>query len=366
MDPLQTWLAALNYLLFLRGQTLMARPFDLRRLEFSGEAALVAEHIAVSGATNRAMFSTSDNGTLLYQAGENVGEWSLQWFSRDGKQVGSVAQPDHYLWPKLSPDGKRLAVSIFSGVQGTGNIWIFDLAQGTRTRLTFSPGFQRLPVWSLDWKTIFYASSQMGPTHIYAKASDGSGSERLVLETKGASEYPTSFSPDGRYLVYVSLPLGQEAAGVWALPLIGGGKPFPIVHTATGLYAASAVSPDGRWLAYQNNESGQMELYVTAFPGGGAKWQVSTNGGEGGRWRRDGKELFFLEQSGNLMAAEVTTSGDALQFGTPQPLFHVEPNLNGPYDVTADGKRFVVNSWDRKEGGEPATIVLNWPAELKK
>jgi hypothetical protein len=109
-----------------------------------------------------------------------------------------------------------------------------------------------------------------------------------------------------------------------------------------------------------------MELYVTAFPGGGAKWQVSTNGGEAGRWRRDGKELFFLEPSGNLMAIAVNTSGNALQFGTPRPLFHVEPNLNGPFDVTAGGKRFVVNSFDRKEASEPATIVLNWPAELKK
>ena len=358
---------ASGYLLFLQGQTLMARPFDLRRLEFSGEAAPLAEHVAVSGATNRAMFSTSDSGALLYQAGEDVGEWSLQWFSRDGKQIGSVAQPDHYLWPRLSPDGKRLAVSIFSGLKGTGDIWIFDLAQGTRTRLTFGPGFQRLPVWSPDGKTIFYASSQMGRTHIYAKASDGSGSDRLVLETKDASEYPTGFSPDGQYLVYVSLPLSREAAGFWALPLAGDSKPFPIVHTATNVYVASGVSPDGRWLAYPSIESGRMELYVTAFPGGGAKWQVSTNGGEAGRWRKDGKELFFLEPlSGNLMAIAVNTSGNAPQFGTPQPLFHVEPNLNGPFDVTADGKRFVVNSWDRKEAGEPATMVLNWPAELKK
>ena len=358
---------ASGYLLYLRGQTLMARPFDARRLEFAGEGAPVAEHVAVSGATNRAMFTASNNGTLVYETGEGIGEWSLQWFDIDGKQVGSVAQPGHYLWPTLSPDGKRLAVVIFSGVEGTGDVWIFDLAQGSRTRLTFSSVFQRYPVWSADGKTIYYASNQKGSLHIYARASDGSGAERVVQETNGRSEYPTSVSPDGRFLVYVSGSLSgsQPISNVWGLPLTGGGKPFPIVQAGSG-EVAPAISPDGRWLAYQSNESGRFELYVTAFPGGGAKWQVSTDGGIAGKWRRDGKELFFLDGGGTLMAADVDTSGNAPQFGVPRPLFHVEPNLNGPYDVTADGKRFLVNSWSQKESGQPATLVLNWPAELKK
>ena len=361
---------ASGYLLYMRDQTLMARPFDLRRLEFAGEGVPVAEHIAVSSATNRPMFSTSDNGALVLEAGEDVGKWSLLWFSRDGKQIGSVAQPDHYLFPRLSPDGKRLAAIIFSGVQGTAtDVWIFDLAQGTRTRLTFGLGLRRfMPVWSPDGKTIYYASIQSGPLQIYAKASDGSGSERLVLETSGFSVSPADVSSDGRYLVYVSRPLigGQSAFGIWALPLIGQGKPFPIVQSAVGFGIAPAVSPDGNWMVYHSNESGRTEIYVTAFPGGGAKWQVSTNGGQVGRWRRDGKELFFLEESGTLMAVDVNTSGNAPQFGTPRPLFHIEPNLNGPYDVTQDGKRFLVNGWTQKQGGEPATLVLNWPAELKK
>jgi eukaryotic-like serine/threonine-protein kinase len=358
---------ASGYLLYMRGQTLMARPFDVRRLEFSGEGVPVTEHVAVSGATNRAMFSTSNNGALIYETGEGVGEWSLQWFDSDGKQVGSVAQPDHYLWPTLSPDGKRLAVVIFSGVQGTGDVWIFDLAQGTRTRLTFSSAFQRYPVWSADGKTIYYASNQKGSLHIYARASDGSGPERAVLETNGMSEYPTSVSPDGHYLVYVSefLSGSQPISMVWALPLTAGGKPFQIVQAGSG-EVAPAISPDGRWLAYQSNESGRFELYVTSFPRGGAKWQVSTNGGMAGKWPRDGKELFFLEGGGTLMSADANISGNAPQFGASRPLFHVEPNLNGPYDVTKDGKRFLVNSWSQKESGQPATLVLNWPAELKK
>jgi eukaryotic-like serine/threonine-protein kinase len=359
---------ASGYLLFMQGQTLMARPFDPRRLEFTGESAPVAEHVAVSSSTNRAMFSASENGGLLYQTGEAVGDWSLQWISRDGKLVGSVAQPDHYLWPALSPDGKRLAVAIFSGVQGTADLWIFNLADGIRTRLTFGPGFQRFPVWSPDGKTIFYASSKGGgPTHIYAKAADGSGSERVVLETKNASEYPTSFSSDGRYLVYVNRLLSgtQTSSGVWALPLFGDSKPFPIVQGAFDNFD-SAVSPDGKWLAYQSIESGRMEIYITAFPGGGAKWQVSTTGGASAKWRSDGKELFFLEQTGNLMAVDVNTSASTVGFGNPHSLFHAEPNPNGPYNVSLDGKKFLINGWDRKEESEAATLVLNWPAELKK
>jgi Tol biopolymer transport system component len=358
---------ASGYLLFLQGQSLMARPFELQRLEFTGEAVPVVEHVALSSSTNRAMFSTSDTGALVYQTGDDVGQWSLQWFSRDGKQTGSVAQADHYLWPKLSPDGKRLAVVIFSGLQGTGDIWIFDLIQGTKTRLTFGPSFfQRLPVWSPDGKTIFFASG-LTETHIDAKASDGSGSDWVVLKTNGEQVFPTNISPDGHYLLYVRLSSdgSQAPAGLWALPLVSGGKPFPIVQTASNVIA-SAVSPDGRWLVYQSNESGRLELYVTAFPGGGAKWQVSADGGLAGSWRKDGKELFFVKQSGDLMAVEVSTSGNALRFGAPHLLFHAQPNPNGPYDVTADGKRFLLNSWARKESAEPATLVLNWPAELKK
>jgi hypothetical protein len=133
---------ASGYLLFLRDQTLMARRFDVRHLEVTGEATAVAERVAVNDATNRAMFSASGSGTLLYQTGEIGGKWSLQWFGRDGKQSGSVAQPDNYLWPVFSPDGKRLAVVIFSGAQGTGDIWIFNLAAGVKTRLTFGQDYR--------------------------------------------------------------------------------------------------------------------------------------------------------------------------------------------------------------------------------
>jgi Tol biopolymer transport system component len=319
------------------------------------------------------MFSPSDTGALVYQAGEASSGWKLVWSGRDGKQMGSVAQPDRYIGPALSPDGTRLAVTIFAGSQGTADIWIFDLTRGTGTRLTFSTAStvstatQATPVWAPDGKTVFYASIVNRTPHIYAKAADGSSPERAVLEGTDSFEYPRSISPDGRYLIYERrVPTSETGYHLWALPLFGDGKSFPIVQDAFD-ESEPTVSPDGKWMAYQSNESGRREVYITAFPGGGAKWQVSSNGGIAAKWRRDGKELFFLDPADNLVAVDVT-SGDAVRLGAPHTLFQavgIQRDF-GPYDVTGDGKKFLINSGNLKEGTEPVTLVLNWPAELKR
>lgn len=189
------------------------------------------------------------------------------------------------------------------------------------------------------------------------------------MESNDTVEVPESFSPDGRYFVYDRRDRGKSQTGydLWVLPLFGDGKPFPIVQTAFD-DAESAVSPDGKWMAYQNNESGRMEVYITAFPGGGAKWEVSSNGGIAAKWRRDGKELFFLDSADNLMAVDVNTSNNAVRLGVPHVLFQAlsVQRQAGPYDVTADGKKLLINSGNVKEGNEPMTLVLNWTAELKK
>jgi Tol biopolymer transport system component len=359
---------ASGYLLFMRDQTLMAQPFSPSRMELTGEPVPIAEHVAINGGTNRPLFSVSETGTLVYQAGETTGGWSLLWFGRDGKQAGSIPQVDRYFYPALSPDGTRLAVCLF-GTQGTGDVWVFDLKRGTNTRLTFGPAVQSDPTWTPDGKTIFYDSTAKGPPHTYAKAADGSSSERVVLETNDTIEFPLSFSPDGRYLVYERRDLnkGQTGFDLWVLPLFGDGKPFPIVQTAFDDQWA-AISPDGKWMAYQNNESGRMEVYITAFPGGGAKWQVSTNGGVQAKWRRDGKELYFLDSADNLTAVDVNASSNAVRLGVPHALFHAlaAQRQAGAFDVTADGKKFLINSGNQKEGNEPVTLVQNWPGELKK
>jgi len=365
------WMAvyASGYLLFMRDQTLMAQPFDPWRLELSGEPAPIAEHVAINGGTGHPLFTASDTGALVYQSGEMAGGWDLLWFGRDGKQMGTVAPPDRYFSPTLSPDGTRLAVTIINPLQGTGDIWIFDLKRGTNTRLTFGPALQQVPAWTPDGKTIFYSSNANSPPHIYAKAADGSGSERAVTEGSDLVEYPSSFSPDGRYLAYERRDQGKSDSGydLWVRPLAGDGKPFPIVQTPFE-ERDPQISPDGKWMAYRNNESGRMEVYITAFPGGGAKWQVSTNGGFEAKWRGDSKELFFVDSSDNLMAVDVNASGSAVRLGVPHVLFQAvgAQRQAGPFDVTRDGKKFLINNGNPKEGNEPVTLVLNWPAELKK
>jgi eukaryotic-like serine/threonine-protein kinase len=360
-------LYASGHVLFLRGQTLMAQPFNPSRLELSGEPVPMAEHVAISGATVRAVFSASNTGTLIYQSGDTSGGWNLVWWDRDGKQVGSIPQPGRYLGPRISPDGTKMVVEIFAGTQGIGDIWIFDLARGTSTRLTFGPYSQGNPIWSPDGKTIYYSSGP-GVPYIVAKAADGSAPERIVLETKDTVELAASFSPDGHFLVYERRDMnGETGYHLWALPLFGDGKPFPVVQT-TFDERYPAVSPDGKWMAYQSNESGRWEVYITAFPGGGAKWQVSGVGGASPKWRKDSKEVFYLDPSDNLVAVDVNASGSAVRLGTPHTLFQAIgiQREYGPYDVSADGKRFLINSGNLKEGSDPFTLVQNWPAELNK
>jgi eukaryotic-like serine/threonine-protein kinase len=357
-----------GYLLFLRDQTLMAQGFSADRLEVSGSPLPIAENVALNSTTIHPVFSASDNGTLIYQTGNEQGGWRLLWFARDGKPAGAVADLDRYFDPRISFDGTRIAADLLTS-QGTGDIWIFDLVRKTKTRLTFGPTTQRYPVWTPDGKMIYYGSNRKGGYHIYAKAANGNGPEEVILEDEDSFEFPEDVSSDQKYLVYLRAGTANNNTGteMWALPLTGERKPFPVVRSAFNISAA-AVAPNGKWMAYGSNESGRFEVYLTAFPGGGVKWQVSTNGGADPKWQRDGKELFFLDPADNLMAVDVNASGDNVQLGTPQALFRSlgVQNTLGPYDVTADGKKFLINSGEVKEENQPLTVVQNWPAQLKK
>jgi len=356
-----------DYLLFMRDQTLMAQPFSARRLETTGPPMPVAEHVFINAGTNRPIFSASNNSTLVYQTGNTQGGWHLLWYTRDGKQTGVLADLDRYFDPAISPDGTQLAASLFSPL-GTADIWVFDLLRGTKTRLTFGPSIQRYPIWSADGKTIFYGSNGTGQMHIYAKAADGSGGVQTVLESSGIVEMPEAVSPDHRHLVFTRVTADRQMlADIWALPLVGERKPFPVVQTEFNDFNP-VVSPDGKWMAYANSESGRYEVYITAFPAGGAKWQVSTGGGLAPKWRHDGKELFFLDPGDNFVAVDVDSSATTVRLGAPHALFHAlgVQVPQGPYAVTADGKKLLVNTSDVKEMTEPLTMVQNWPAELKR
>ncbi len=358
-----------GYLLFVRDRSLMAQPFDARSMLASGDAFPVAEQVRVNAGAYKALFSVSQNGVLAYHGAAGTAAGSqLRWFDRTGKEGATVGEPAVYLYQQLSPNGQKLAAAI---ADSTGNydIWVYDLSRGVKTRLTFAVSIESSPIWSPDGMRIAFASNRKGQFDIYQKAANGIGEEEALLETS-AEERPMSWSSDGRYIAYIRKEMqGKTKWDVWVLPLFGDRKPFPLLQSEFD-ELHPAFSPDGRWLAYTSNESGTNEVYVRPFPGGGGKWQVSTRGGSQPRWRRDGKELFYLAADNKLMAVEIKEKGASLEIGNVQPLFQARPvsvlTFGAVYDASADGRRFLINSATEQESSEPITLVINWTAALHR
>jgi Tol biopolymer transport system component/tRNA A-37 threonylcarbamoyl transferase component Bud32 len=359
--------AAPGYLLFVRGGTLVAQPFSTSKLVLTGDAIPLAEHVAINGSSFRGVFSVSDSGMLVYQVGTlSGGGWQMQWAGRDGKPVGTIPDFATYLEPTISPEGKRIAVA-YADAGGNTDVWVIDIARGTKTRLTFDPANDSYQIWTPDGSKIIYSSTRAPRTDIYMKPADGSGAEELLLKDDGDKIWK-SISPDGRYLAYHNNnPGGRIASEIWVLPLFGDRKPFPVVQ-GPFLAGTPAISPDGRWMAYTADDGRSREVYITAFPGGGAKWQVSTTGGLYPKWRGDSKELYFINYSGNMTAVDVDASATSVKLGTPHVLFTtILQGLNwGPYDVTRDGKKFLLNGTTSQESDTPLTLVTNWLSEIKK
>ena len=358
--------------LFMRDTTLMAQPFDVKRLELTGEAVPVAERVQIGGASGRTgAFSVSQTGVLAYQAQTDVGSQPV-WVDRTGKQIGVLGDPadyGDYGGIELSPDGTHVAVSLRDSATLTNDIWLFDAARGLRTRFTFDPANEISSIWSPDGSRLVFDSNRKGPGELYQKASSGAGNEDVLLADNVAKR-PVSWSPDGRFILYVRFPGGSTVDHLWVLPLFGDRKPFPFLQTPFN-ETHGQFSPDGHWIAYQSSVSGRAEVYVAPFPGPGGKWQISTVGGRFPRWRRDGKELFYLAPDNRLMAATVNGQGSAFEVGAVRPLFQAGTRTAGdpaayPYDVSAGGQRFLVNTFLDQAAQAPITIVQNWTAGLKR
>lgn len=360
---------AAGQLLFMREQALMSQPFDIDRLELMGEAVPVAEQVQYDPSFSRAVFSVSENGVLTYQTGLTSGGRQLVWFDRSGKVLGTVGKPAEYFTPRLSPDGRRLAVDLFDPQSRNIDVWLCEITRNVWTRFTFDPGIDRDPAWSPDGSRIVFRSNRSGRFHLYQRASSGEGSEEILFESND-DKVPTSWSMDGRFLAYHTPGNPKTLADLWVLPLKAqeakdDRKPILFLQTDFN-EVGSDISPDGRWIAYSSNESGRSHVYVRPFPGPGGKYQVSTTGGLRPRWRLDGKELFYLADDNKMMAAEVKAGGATFEVGQVRPLFQTHPFLSGAaYDVTADGQRFLVNTIVGEESS-PITLVVNWPEELKK
>ncbi|MEE8502232.1 MAG: protein kinase [Kiloniellales bacterium] len=362
-------LYASGHLLFVRENTLMARPFDPGALEFTGDAFPLAEDVQyITGGAMAGVFSASQNGVLAYLTGEAGGYSQLRWLGRNGRELGTVGGEAAQFDVRLSPDQRRVAVARLESASGVPDIWIYEIDRGIATRFTFDPTADVYPVWSPDGRRIAFASRRGGGAgpDIYLKPYARSGEAELLLADDQATLVPTSFSRDGRYLSYLSI--AGDTVDLWVLPLEGDRKPIAFVQTPF-LEGDGQFSPDGKWLAYASHESGRWEIYVTPFPGPGRKWQISTAGGSWARWRGDGREIYYHAPDGALMAVAVRARGDSLEINPPERLVENigAPNSQLPaYDAAADGRRFLVNLPAAAERNDPLTLVVNWPADLKE
>ncbi|MGH9144897.1 MAG: TolB family protein, partial [Vicinamibacterales bacterium] len=282
-----------GYLVFLRGSTLMAQPFDATRLELAGDGAPVAEGVLGIPGSNRASLSVSQTGVLAY-ANASLLDSQLVWFDRSGQSLGVVGPPDLFSneRPQLSPDGTRMVIGRdFSG--GDADIWAFDLRSGARSRLTLSRGGDRAGIWSADGRKIVFQSGNQ-PTRLMAKDVDPVGPEAALADLAPGTAGLYDLSRDGQYAIYLATGPSGRSRDLWVSPLTGDRKPRVFVHSDTGLAVQAQFSPNGRWVAYTSTESGRDEVYVASFPTPSVKRQISADGGVQPRWRRDGAELFYI------------------------------------------------------------------------
>jgi serine/threonine protein kinase len=358
---------ASSHLLFMRQSTLLAVPFDPRSLAISGEPSVVVEDVERDLGRAKGGFTVSERGALAYHPGTQTNWTQLVWLDRSGRRIGSVGEPGIMGEPELSPDGRSAAVSILDAATRIVQIWLYDLSRGTGRRFTLGSWMSRFPIWSSDGSHVYFSSNRKGSGDLYVKAASGSGDEEQVFHSEGWV-FPTDCSRDGRFLVFTHYGLRSEAdvRDVRVLPLFGE-KMATALASEKMRDPVSRISPDSRWIAFESDESGRGEIHVSAFPGPGGKWQVSSGGGGYARWRRDGKELFFVSSEEEMMVVEVRT-GASFEFGTPRPLFKLPPIPNTSYwyyDVAPDGGRFLV-TYPVVTKQAPLALVLNWTAALRK
>ena len=368
-----------GHLLYVRGATLFAQPVD-DTFAAVGEPLVVADDVAVQTAPGASptLFSVSSTGTLTYLAGSIAHPTTLTWFDRAGKPQGTVWSEAVYNDVSLSPDDTRLAVT--RNDRANDDIWIVDLARQVPSPFTRDPYQDWHPVWSPDGLRLAFSSTRLlgGTTNsLFWKETINVGTEQLVMKSN-SNERVNDWSPDGKLLL-VNRTTGSD--GLWIVPINPGAPtdedkvtPYlnsPFTETRGQFYPVK--SPDGRsWIVYTSNESGEYEVYVESYPRGSQKERISAKGGTQPRWRRDGRELFYISPDLKLMSVDVT-KGERLTFSLPRELFQTRISLGGTlgyrmlrYDVTHDGKRFLINS--EREGAEAAstliTVVVNWREAL--
>jgi len=359
-----------GWLVFGRDGVLLARPFDTRRLDFTGEPFSLSDKLGRDFVAGPSTFSVSDNGVLVFDPSlKQRQRRQYRWVDRRGRTIRSLDIPTGGFHHWLSPDEKRFIADRFDPQTLTTHLWLCDISGGNPTRFTFDPANDYSPVWSPDGSRIVWESTRGGAVgNLYHRAANGAGEDTLLWKSD-QPKLPTDWSRDGRFIIYTQLD-PKTKSDVWVLPAPGSGEtnPFPVVRTEAS-EIEGRLSPDGRWLAYASDVTGQYEVYVQSFPGGGGKWQVSNGGGNSPHWRRDGRELFYYGGDGKLMAAQ-TPRGESFKVGATVSLFEFRTGtvltIYTPYVVTADAQRFLINEVVETEPNAPLTVVTNWTAGVKK
>ncbi len=352
-----------GYLLYPHGRTLLAQRFNLKDYKLNGEPHVISDNLLTFPAVLRGVFSAVDGKTLIAQTGAGANISRMTWFDRSGKLLRTVGEPGWFNNLRLSPDNTKIAVDSTDADGQNIDVWIHDAATGTRRRFTFTGALDQAPSWSPDGKQIAFASNQGLGWGTYRKNADGSGQLEQLATFNMVLAGAWDWSPDGRTILI------RKLTTLWSLSLKDKSL-TPLIESNFSVKNAR-FSPNGRWIAYASNESGKMEVYVVPYPISSGKWQVSNGGGEEPVWSRDGKELFFISSDGTLMATSVTAT-DHFDPGAPVALFqtHRRQAISSQdvfsYDVSNDGKRFLIADKGEKTEAAPLSVYLNWTSEVEK
>jgi len=357
-----------GFLFFYNKGMLQMQRFKPEGGQLQGEPRPTGERVLYDSSIWKVVFDASE-GVMAYQLGEKVTGTQLRWFDRSGQELGSIGTPVFQWEVNLSPDGKKIAIGI--GEVGYSNLWVYDLLRQVRTPITFTKFDHGSPIWSADGKQLIFASKRKHYTIARTEASGG-GSEQPLFDG-GTDSWPLDISNDGRYVLYgQGINIGRSKSQLWVYPTKGDGSPYRLLK-GDSVETDGQFSPDGRWVAYVSNLAGREEVYVVPFRAHSSSsgealtetGQVSIAGGRAPRWRRDGKEIFYLGPDKTLMSVRITPRGAKLDLGEPHALFRI--NLGYyifPYDVSPDGKRFIVNT-ATPENAAPITLVENWQSDFK-
>ncbi len=350
-------------LFFWREGALWEQAFDARSLKLSGTAVQVVNEVLFDSWVGAAFFAVAPSGDLVYlRSSTSAGLAELDWVDRAGRDLGRLAPPANYYAPRISHDGRRVAVDRSDPVSGEGDIWIFDIARKLGDRITSNPLNETAPVWAPDDSRLYWMSAVGAPGSgdIHERSLDGTGVEELLLH--GDRRFlPFDISPDGHTLLVQSRKPAAGFRGTLGLLSLPERKLSPWPSTSDG-ESFGRLSPDGQWIAVVSRESGQDEVYLERFPQGREKWRISTAGGTGAAWRADGRELFYYSRDHEVMSVSFRAL-PAPELGVPVPLFRTQLRVFGAaayFDVTGDGERFLLDRPVRADGSAALTLEQGW------